>query len=81
MDYVAWIPHAIWATVALCAIASVTCDIVFTRVRSNIKARVDEIDGVLDELDDTVEAMAKDFAYIRGELEKLKAIPPKAPRL
>ena len=77
MDWNAIVPHAIWATMALGAVGAYTWAYFVDRVSSAQQAALTALADDVQQLRN----LSKEVNEIRAGLEKLKAIPPKQPRL
>lgn len=87
MDDYTWLPHAIWAFVALCALGAYAYDCFVNRASDFWKTEVAQAKAVSANLANAVGVMGgeltackQEIITIRAGLEKLKAIPPKPPR-
>lgn len=74
--------NLLWASVVVGVLVAIFLELRTRRIRikywsnlSDLEARVNLLDQVL------LPELSKDHKFIRGELEKLKAIPSKPPRL
>ncbi len=81
MDALTLVAHCIWATVVSGAVGAIVYFVRADAFKSKWALRVAELEGRASATSQILQATLKEVAMIREGLEKLRAIPPKQPRL